>query len=332
MKWKHVLPILFLATAQLAAQAGAPAAQQSVPAIPATQGPVQPDAPAAAPQPAATGNETANRGKLRVGTGDLIEMSVFGVPELTQQTRVSSTGEASLPLIGVVKLAGLTPQEAVALLEQKYSEGGYLRNPHIAVMIKEYASQGVSVMGEVAHPGVYPVMGARRLFDLIAAAGGTTARAGRAVTISHRDRPQEPTIVNFSADPAEALTNNVEVFPGDTVLVSKAGIVYVTGDVGRPGGFVMENNSNLTVLQAVALAGGHNRTAALNAARLIRKTPDGQRQEVKIELKKILSAKAADVPLQADDILFIPGSAAKSAASRTLNAIIQAASTAAVIH
>ena len=144
--------------------------------------------------------------------------------------------------------------------------------PHVSVAIKEYTTQGVSVLGEVAKPGIYPVMGVRRLFDIVSAAGGLTPRAGRAVTITHRDKPQEPQIISFSQDTAQSPSVNVEIYPGDTVYVSRAGVVYVAGEVSKPGGYVMENNESLSVLQAVALAGGTSHTAKLDSSRLIRKS------------------------------------------------------------
>jgi polysaccharide export outer membrane protein len=113
------------------------------------------------------------------------------------------------------------------------------------------------------------------------------------------------------------------VLPGDTIVVSKAGIVYVVGDVRLPGGFIMENG-NITVLKALALAQGTNPTAALNKTRLIR-TADGKRQETPLALKQVLSNKAEDLTLRSGDILFVPSSAAKSAARRSIDAIIQTA-------
>jgi polysaccharide export outer membrane protein len=120
------------------------------------------------------------------------------------------------------------------------------------------------------------------------------------------------------------MTNNVSVQPGDTILVSKAGIVYVVGDVHQPGGFVMENGKDITVIQAIALAQGIGPNAALGGARLVRKTPDGPK-DIPLELKKILAAKAPDPQLQADDIVFVPDSAAKSGFKRGLEAAVQAA-------
>jgi len=120
------------------------------------------------------------------------------------------------------------------------------------------------------------------------------------------------------------MENNVPVKPGDTIVVSKAGVVYVVGDVRQPGGFVMENGNDITVLKAIALAQGTNPNAGLSAARLIRNTPEGPK-DVPLSLKKILTAKAPDLQLQPDDIVFVPSSAGKGAAKRGAEAILQMA-------
>ena len=121
---------------------------------------------------------------LRFGPGDLLEFSVYNVPELASKTRVSTSGDVYLPLIDYVHLAGLTLEEAQALLEKRYSDGGFLKDPHINLFVDEYASQGASVLGEVAKPGVYPVLGEQRLFDLISNAGGLTDKAGKSITVT----------------------------------------------------------------------------------------------------------------------------------------------------
>jgi polysaccharide export outer membrane protein len=258
-----------------------------------------------------------------IGVGDLIRVSVFGAPESDQEMRVSADGKASLNFIGVVKIAGLSTEAAQQLIARELKAGGYFADPQVTVFVKEYATQGVSVLGEVQKPGVYPVLGSRRLFDVLSLAGGTTARAGKVVSVTHRDHPQTPVLVPLENSPTPSGQNNVEILPGDTVLVSKAGLVYVVGDVQKPSGVVMENGS-LTVLQALAVAEGPKSTASLNKARLIRKTSDGH-QDIPLQLKEMLSAKTPDVQLQAEDIIFVPGSAAKSASRRSLEAIVQTA-------
>ncbi len=302
--------------------AGQPAGQSSAQTVQGVEPP--PETNAGVPQPPASSAAVG----LKIGPGDNLDISVYNVPELAQKVRVSAAGDAYLALIGYVHLDGLTADQAQAVIEQKLVEGGFLKSPHVTVYVAEYTNQGVSVMGEVQHPGIYPVTGQRRLLDLIAAAGGLTPRAGRVVYITHRDHPKDPVTVALNGDARDA-KNNVDILPGDTVIFSKAGVVYVVGDVGHPSGFIMDNNESLTVLQAIALAGGTNRTAKLDAAQIIRKTPKGPEQ-IPIPLKKILSAKAKDIPLQGDDVLFVPSSAAKSAAIRTLDAIFGLAGSAAL--
>src|SRR5882724_5153018 len=267
--------------------------------------------PSGSSNPGKPNPETATGGDstLRLGIGDLVEVSVYNVPELTTKVRVSNSGDVYLPLIDYVHVAGLTTEEAQALIEKRLTDGGFLKNPHVAVFVNEYASQGASVLGEVTKPGVYPVLGEQRLFDLISAAGGFTERAGRSVTVTHRNQSDKPVTVPLARNITDNPDSNVEVFPGDTVIVRKADIVYVVGDVGRPSGFLMDSG-NLTVLKAIALAGGTNRTAKLNGAKILRKGPNGM-SETSVSLKKMLQAKAADVTMEAEDILFVPGSGGK---------------------
>lgn len=275
-------------------------------------------------------SEAAASSDIEIGSGDLLEIAVFGAPEFSKQVRVSSSGEISLPLIGTVKVAGLSTGQAEKLVEKKLLDGGYFTDPHVSIFEKEYETQGISVLGEVQKPGIYPMLGSRRLLDVIAAAGGTTPKAGNQVSVTHRDQRRPVQTLTLKGDESDSTSNNPEVFPGDTVVIQKAGIVYVVGDVRMPGGFIMDK-PQLTVLQALAMAQGANPTAKLDGARLIRKGGD-QRQELQIELKKILASKSPDVSLQPDDILFVPNSAAKSAMRHGLEAIVQAATGVAIYH
>lgn len=266
---------------------------------------------------------------LRLGTGDLLELNVYNVPELSSKTRVSSSGDVYLPLINYVHLAGLTLEEAQQLVEKRYTDGGFLKDPHVSLFVDEYASQGASVLGEVTKPGVYPVLGEQRLFDLISSAGGFTEKAGKSITVTHRNQPEKPVTVALGRNVTDNPESNLPVFPGDTVVVRRADVVYVVGDVGRPSGFMMDTGS-VTVLQAIALAGGTNHTAKLSGAKIIRKGPQGM-SESPVHLKQILEAKAPDLPLQADDILFVPTSAGKIVAGRTLEAALQAATAVSIV-
>jgi len=260
---------------------------------------------------------------LRIGAGDLLEFSVYNVPELAAKIRVSNNGDAYLPLIDYVHIADLTVEEAQTVIEKKLSDGGFLKDPHVTIFVAQFASQGLSVLGEVAHPGILPAIGQQRLFDVISAAGGLTDKAGKTVSITHRNQQDKPVVVELARHLEDKPEGNVPVYPGDTIIVRKADIVYVVGDVARPSGFVMERGG-LTVLQAVALAGGTTPTAKLNGVQIIRKTETGN-IGTPIALKKILQAKAPDIPMQADDILFVPNSVGKAATKRAVDAAVQIA-------
>jgi polysaccharide export outer membrane protein len=247
-----------------------------------------------------------------IGAGDLVEMSVFDTPELSGKLRVSNTGDVILPLVGTLHLQGLKAGEAQTLIRQKLIDGGFLKDPQVTVFISEYATQNVSVMGEVHKPGIYPAFGTHRLLDYLSLAEGLNPLAGTAIVITHGGHPDQPQRVKMTAGAAPQPENNPEILPGDTIFVERTGLVYVVGDVARPGGFPMDHDGQLTVLQAVALAQGTNSTAAKGSVRLIRTTTQG-RQEIPVNLKKILSSKETDLALQDNDILFVPSSAAKNA-------------------
>ena len=264
---------------------------------------------------------------VRLGAGDLIEVSVYNVPELNTKLRVSTTGEIYLPLIDYVHVAGLTLDEAEAVIERRLDRGGFVKSPHVQIFVQEYNSAGASVLGEVSKPGVYPILGDQKLFSLISTAGGLTDHAGKSITVTHRDQP--PVTVPISHNIEDHPESNITVFPGDMVMIRRADIVYVVGEVNRPSGFLMDSG-HISVLQAIALAGGTNSTAKLNAARIVRKGPSGL-IIVPVQLKKLMEAKISDLQMQADDILFVPTSARKLLQSRTAEAAVQMATAAGIV-
>jgi polysaccharide export outer membrane protein len=266
---------------------------------------------------------------VKLGIGDLIEVTVFGVPDLATKIRVSGSGDVYFPLIDYVHVADLTTDEAQELIQKRLEDGGFVRGPHVSIFVDESASQAITMVGEVARPGPYPAIGERRLFDLISAAGGLTDKAGRLVTIERRGDPGKTINLQLSSNLTEDTQDNVEVYPGDTIIVSRAGIIYVVGDVTHPSGFLIEDNS-LSVLKALALAGGSTRTSALNKTKILRQTPNGV-QEIPVNLKKVLYAKAPDLPMVRGDILFIPGSSAKAAAYRTADAAVSISTSLAIV-
>lgn len=261
--------------------------------------------------------------ELLIGSGDLLQVSVEGAPEYVREVRVSREGKITLPMIGSVQVGGLSASQAQDLIASRLREKQYFRDPQVTVFAKEYSTQGISVLGEVTKPGIYPLLGTHTLFDAISAAGGVTPKAGKKVMIMRRGET-EAQVVEMPIGIKDWAQSNVEVKPGDTVMVSKAGIVYVVGDVKLPGGFVMEN-SKMTVLQAVALAQGTNSTASLGKTKLIRKTATGQ-AETPIALDKIYTAKTPDVSLEAEDIVFIPSSKTKTGFHKGLDTILSTVS------
>jgi polysaccharide export outer membrane protein len=275
--------------------------------------------------PAANANAQANDSAtasgdssfMRLGGGDLIEVSVYNVPELSTKARVGNSGDVYLPLIDYVHVGDLTVDEAQSLIEKRLGDGGFVRNPHVTIFVDESASQGVTVLGEVNKPGIYPDLGDHKLYEIISEAGGFSPSAARKVSIIRHNQPNSIHVV-LPRNLGDDMSGNVDVLPGDTVTVPRAPIIYVVGDVGRPSGLLVDNGT-LTVLQAMALAGGANRTAKLGAVRIIRKGPAGM-TETQVPLKKMLEAKAPDVTLQADDILFIPVSGGRVLAGRTFEA------------
>src|SRR5438445_3247135 len=247
---------------------------------------------------------------LVIGPGDEVEVTVYGAPDLSQHSRVNSSGNISIPLIGHVRLTGLSSSEAEGAIATQLRRNNILNDPQVSVYVKEYASSGISVVGEVAKPGVYSAVGPHRLFDVLQAAGGLTEKAASRATISHRGE-ETPITVELSVDPIQMASRNVELLPGYTVVVAKAGIVYVLGEVGKPGGYVLNSTGGVTVLRVIAAAGGPTHVASVGGTKMLRRTPNGL-QELPVPLKELLHAKVADIPVQADDIIYVPTSRLKT--------------------
>lgn len=325
MKWVRIsaiavfIPKLALPIAIAALAAPALLGQQAgVSTLPAS--------PTPADRRATLNPEVAAR--LFIGPGDLLNITIFNVPELQQTVRVSDTGDVVLSLIGNMHLAGMTVAAAASAIEDEYRNRKMLVDPHVTILVTEYATEGISVLGEVTKPGVYPLLGPHSLLDIISAAGGLTPSAGSTVSIRRRSGAEQVVQLNVN-DPQKALAQDVELQPADMVIVARAAIVYVVGDVGRPGGFMMQNNGKLTVLQAIALASGVNKTAALSHAKIIHKTPSGY-AEADIHLARLLQGRSPDMALAPEDIVFVPNSKLKSAVAGGFTSVVQAATTAVV--
>jgi polysaccharide export outer membrane protein len=279
--------------------------------------------------------------EYRIGPDDLLSISVFEAPEMNCNVRVSAGGEISLQLLGAVHAAGLTPRELESVL-QGMLRRSYMKDPHVGVFVQELQSHPVSVVGAVKMPGVFQIRGTKTVIELLSMAEGLTDDAGETVIIMHgaafaKDYSPPTATLQKNVEIEEvnlkkllessASVLNVPVRPGDIVKVPRAGIVYVVGEVQKPGGFVLQNNENISVLQALALAMGPTHTSAISQSRIIRTDPaTGERIEIPMNLGKILSGKAPDRLLQAKDIVFVPNSAAKSVLYKGSVAALQTAS------
>jgi polysaccharide biosynthesis/export protein len=289
-----------------------------------------------------------------VGSGDLLHIEVFDVPELSREVRVSESGDIGYPLIpGKVSAAGLTPFQLQTKLEQLLLENGLVSHPQVSVFVKEQLSQPVTLVGAVVRPMVYQLVRPTTLLEILAQAGGISDDAGSVVVITRRSRSgsapgaakndssASATDVNTAAnDSADSQTITIQlqdllesgdpafdipVYGGDVVSVPRAGIVYVTGaGIVQPGGYVVQSHGEqITVLKAVALAHGLNGFAKADDAVILRRNPvTGKKDAIPVQIKKIENRKADDVPMASNDILYIPDSAGRRALARGTEAAI----------
>jgi polysaccharide export outer membrane protein len=263
---------------------------------------------------------------LLIGPGDLLHVTVLREPELEERVRVRDSGDVNLPLIGDVHVTGLDPVTASDVIAALYLKESFLKHPNVEVFVEEFATQPVAVLGQVEKPGTYTITAPRTLLDLLAMAGGLTPIADRHIMVERapgaKQREQHVFLSNRSDDAVKA---DMMIDPGDTILVPKAGIVYVLGDVGRPGGYAMENESQMTVLEAIALAAGLNRTANEKKARIIH-NENGAYDAEELPLREIEKGEARDELLHADDVIYIPFSFAKNVVMGTSQIMASASS------
>jgi len=281
------------------------------------------DAVAATGLSSPTGTQLSAPMPAPISPGDFLEIAEYHTPEFRSSVRVSAAGTVTLPLIGDVRLAGLDEQAAERTIEAALIAKGMLLHPLVSVLVTAYVGQDVSVLGEVTRPGVYPYTVHHRLLDLISAASGLSPNAGRLVNVFHQGDPK--TAIGVVLDPGgmDASTDhNPELSPGDTVQVSRAGLVYVVGDVIRPGGFAVDPVQGLTVVQALALAWGPSQNAAVGKALLIREQKGG-RTMIALNIRRMLHGQDPDQLVQDRDILYVPDSEAKNLLNRTLESAIQ---------
>ncbi|HEY3839234.1 MAG TPA: polysaccharide biosynthesis/export family protein [Bryobacteraceae bacterium] len=284
---------------------------------------------------AAEGNRTsAPPAGYVLGPNDEINVTVAELPEFNGKSyRIDEDGTVSLPLLGRVRAGGLTLPQLESNLTQSLKR--QVIDPHLTANIIETRKQPVSVMGEVTTPGTQMIQGDKTLFDVIAAAGGLKVDAGDVIRITRRasegqlDLPDE--VIDKEAGRSSGTVKvhdvvdlrdaraNIRVRANDEVFIARGPVLYVIGNVHKPGGFTMSQGKPVYTLEALSLAEGFTLNAAPSNARILRRGPDTQaRQEIPVNLKKILAGKSEDVKLSPDDILFIPDNTSRRATTKVL--------------
>jgi polysaccharide biosynthesis/export protein len=319
----------------LALAAGAARAQQPAEAVsPAAASPEH-----SAAQP--TTLDSQLRSGYQLGPNDLIIIRALEVEEISDKPmRVDMNGDIRLPMIGRVHVTGLTPEQLEAALNARLKQ--FVTDPQVLVEVTEAHSQPVSVVGCVKNPGVYQLQGKKTLSDLLALAGGLREDAGNTVRITRaREWGKVPSSKVLEDPSAQVSVADIElkglveganpeynllIMPNDVISVSRAQVVYVIGEVRKAGGFVLQDQQQISVSKAIAMAEGYNPTAKPGSSRILRVVPGSpERQQVALDVKRILDGKAKDVFLQPDDILYIPGSAVKRLTSTMITAAAQSA-------
>lgn len=275
-----------------------------------------------------------------LGPGDQISIQVLHVEEINDKpVPIDMSGEIRVPVVGRIQVAGLTTAQLEAEIAKRLTS--YLLHPDVSVKITEFRSQPVSVLGAVKSPGVQQVQGGKTLFEMLSLAGGLDTNAGSLLRLTRRlewgriplanatdDQTGQFSVAEVSVksifdakNPAE----NILVRPYDVITVPRADTIYVIGEVQKSGGFVVNDMTEVTVLQALSMAGGLDKTAKPQNAKIMRRVQGAaSRTEIAVNLKKILEGKGEDISMKPEDILFIPTSASKKAGIRALEAALQA--------
>ena len=277
-----------------------------------------------------------------LGPGDQVGIKVVDLEEFTDRSvRIDPNGFVDLPMIGRIEAAGLTIDQFKGILSAKLSR--YINAPQITLNLTENQNQTVSVIGSVNSPGIVPLPGPRRVLDVLSLAGGVKPDAGARLILTRQIQRGAIPVTGAKIDPsgqystaslsldellaASTPADNIFIRPGDVISVPRADVVYVVGDVKRAGGFPLSSHPTISILQALSLAEGLDHDASPNHARILRPTPggDGKPKEIPVDISRILSGQNPDVPLFANDVLFVPNSAIKSGTRRAAEAALQVA-------
>jgi polysaccharide export outer membrane protein len=265
----------------------------------------------------------------KIGPDDLVAISVYGSPELTRTIRVSQEGYIRLPMLqGRIAAKGLLPAELEESIARALQEGELIVEPLVTVTVAEYHSRPVSVVGAVRSPVTFQALGTVTLLDALARAGGLTPEAGTEILLTRHSTPDDgaPTSlvqriqVQALIDAADPEVN-VKLNGGEEIRVPEAGKIFVLGNVKKPGAFAARDSANTTVLTALAIAEGLTSYAGKQAY-IYRREASGKKNEIPIELKQIMNRKSPDVPLMADDILYIPDAKGTRAALAAMEKLV----------
>jgi polysaccharide export outer membrane protein len=268
--------------------------------------------------------------KLELSPGYLLEMDIYNVPEMTSQLRIDAKGFATIPLIGSVHLEGDTVPEAQNAIAALFAAKEILKDPQVTLNILEYSEKNVSVLGEVQSPGRIELLAPATLEDVLASAGGETIEAGNDIEIQHSTNSSKPISrhVEYVQGKDSTPLQSTLVEPGDTVVVHRAGVIYVFGAVNRPGGYLMVNGGSLSVIEAISLAGGTTLQASTRWAMVIRRQGTDVSQ-FKIPLGRMETGDSPPTQLQLSDALYVPVSTWKAVLINGSN-VLSAATSAAI--
>jgi len=269
---------------------------------------------------------------LRLAPGYLLSVVVYDEPDFSARLRVDSEGNITVPFLNALHVAGDTIARAQDRIQQKFKDEGILKNAQVSIDVEQFATTSATVLGEVENPGKVELLAPHSLLDVIGLAGGETSLAGNEVEIKHADTlSAKPAIVyRYSRGSSGDSIRNVQVLPGDTVIVKRTGIIYVLGAVNRPGGYAMQEDGELNVAQAVSMAQGLAMQAKTNGLRVVKHGNDGQLVEIHVSYQRMMSGKEVPMTLAAGDIVYVPVSKIKAVFSASSTLIGQ--TTAATIY
>ena len=282
--------------------------------------------------------ESQLRSTYVLGPDDIIVIRALEAEEINDKpVRIDMSGNIRLPLIGRVHAAGLTIEQLENALTESLKS--YVKQPQLSVSVNEYKSQPVSVIGAVGTPGVHQLQGRKTLVEVLSLVGGVKEEAGPTVKITRQMRWGRIPLPNATDDSTGKVSiaevsikdivnaknplGNILICPDDVISVPRAEIVYVIGEVTKPGGYTLRERESMSVLQALSMAGGMSRAAGPKNAKLLRQTPgNGERTEIAVDLKKILAGQGKDTPMFPEDILLVPNNAPRSVALRSMEAAL----------